>query len=256
VLRFRDRLLACDTLERTYLSLFRSDPVDIPPLFVDHLAHALLRNILTRCEDPFRLRAAELLFRTQKVSVVEGAIMLADEETVERHGDGNVSGVLGTFIADSAADKGGISLDVLRTENAATYRQRSERFDMVLDLTFGRAGLDAFCRALEAWIGHMLGIAVRIEPVRAIRDEHWAWHVGLDSEASAILDDLYRGAPVHKERLGRVLSLFRLSFAEPAAMRTDLAGRPVYLGMAMTRSHRLRVKPQNLLTNLPLARAA
>ena len=256
VLRFRDRLLEGGTLERTYISLFRSGDFDIPPLFVDHLVHALLRNILDCCDDSFRLRAAELLFRAQKVSLVDGAILLADEETVERRADRNNLGTLGRFISEAAADANGVSLDVLRAENAATYWRRSERFDMVLDLTFGRAGLDAFCRALEDWIAHMLGVAVRIEPVRAIRDEHWAWHIGLDREASAILDDLYRGIAVDDERLGRILSLFRLGFAEPAAMRSDLAGRPVYLGIAMTPSRHLRVKPQNLLTNLPLARAA
>jgi hypothetical protein len=30
-----------------------------------------------------------------------------------------------------------------------------------------------------------------------------------------------------------------------------MAGRPIYLGMAMTESGRLRLKPQNLLLNLP-----
>jgi hypothetical protein len=37
-------------------------------------------------------------------------------------------------------------------------------------------------------------------------------------------------------------------------MRSDIAGRPVYLAMAMDSNHRLRLKPQNLLLNLPLAR--
>ena len=33
-----------------------------------------------------------------------------------------------------------------------------------------------------------------------------------------------------------------------------IAGRPVYLAMAMDAEHRLKLKPQNLLLNLPLAR--
>jgi hypothetical protein len=37
-------------------------------------------------------------------------------------------------------------------------------------------------------------------------------------------------------------------------MRPAIAGRPVYLAMAMDRENRLRLKPQNLLLNLPLAR--
>ena len=35
-----------------------------------------------------------------------------------------------------------------------------------------------------------------------------------------------------------------------------LRGKPVYLGLAMTPDSRLRLKPQNLLTNLPLAEGA
>jgi hypothetical protein len=37
-------------------------------------------------------------------------------------------------------------------------------------------------------------------------------------------------------------------------MRPQLAGRPVYLAMAMNADHVMRLKPQNLLLNLPLAR--
>jgi hypothetical protein len=37
-------------------------------------------------------------------------------------------------------------------------------------------------------------------------------------------------------------------------MREQIAGRPVYLAMAMDAEQRLRLKPQNLLLNLPLAR--
>ena len=36
----------------------------------------------------------------------------------------------------------------------------------------------------------------------------------------------------------------------------QIAGRPVYLGAAMTEDGVVRVKPQNLLFNLPLAAAA
>jgi hypothetical protein len=39
-------------------------------------------------------------------------------------------------------------------------------------------------------------------------------------------------------------------------MREDIAGRPVYLAMAMDAQKRLRVKPQNLLVGLPLASIA
>jgi len=253
LLRFRDRLLASPSLEACYLSLFRAGAIDIPPLFIDHLVHALLRGILAGADDPLRLRAAELLFRSQKVSLEQGAIMLADEETVEMYAASGGLGALGRLVAEGETPRD-VSLDVLTEETAALYWQRSDRFDMVLDLSFGRPGLDALARVLEAWIAHLLGVVARIEPVQAIADERWAWHVGLDGEATSILNALYRGEAVPEERLQRLLALFRLRFADAEAVAPALAGKPVYLGLAMTANRRLRLKPQNLVTNLPLAR--
>ncbi|HEX9489251.1 MAG TPA: DUF6352 family protein [Stellaceae bacterium] len=255
LLRFRDRLLASPSLEACYLALFRADSIDIPPLFIDHLAHVILRNILDGSTDPLRLRAAELLFRSQKVTLEDGAVMLADEETVEMYAATGGFGSLGRLLAENQTPMRSVSLDVLDEAKAALYWERSDRFDTVLDLSFGRPGLDALCRVLEAWIAHLLGVAVRIEPVQAIRDERWSWHVGLDGEATAILNELYRGGEVPEERLGRLLALFRLSFADAAPMLPEVAGRPVYLGLAMSADRRLRMKPQNLVTNLPLAKS-
>lgn len=36
-------------------------------------------------------------------------------------------------------------------------------------------------------------------------------------------------------------------------MRADVAGKPMYLGLAGTADGVVRIKPQNLLLNLPLA---
>ena len=80
------------------------------------------------------------------------------------------------------------------------------------------------------------------------------WHVGLDAEASGILNDLYNRQHVDDARMHRLLCLFRLEFDDPADMRAAIAGRPVWLAMAMDAHNRLRLKPQNLLMNLPLAR--
>ena len=114
--------------------------------------------------------------------------------------------------------------------------------------------LDGLCRVLERWIEHFLGVAVTIKPQREIDDKRWVWHVGLDAEASSLLNDLYNGADVADDRMGRLLCLFQLDFTNPADMRAPIAGRPVYLAMAMDADQRLRLKPQNLLLNLPLAR--
>jgi Family of unknown function (DUF6352) len=233
---FRDRLLSAATLEDAYLSLVTDPSPKVPPLLLDHLVHAILRGVLDGCGDPFRLRAAECLFRAQRVTLADGAVLLGDEEMVE-----------------ALAGGGAAELDVLREEDAAGYFARSDRFDTVLDVSFTRPGLDGLCRALEAWVRHFLGVEVRIQPQQAVSDERWAWHTGLDAEASAILNDLYAGRDPGEERRARLLALFRLDFRDQAAVRTGLEGRPVYLGMARDARGRLRLKPQNLLLNLPRA---
>jgi hypothetical protein len=188
------------------------------------------------------------------VSLQDGAVLLADGETVEMLATTGGFGSLGRLVAEAQTPLRQVELDVLDETNGAAYWDRDERHDTVLDLSFARPGLDALCRVLEAWGGHFLESEVSIVPVQAIRDERWVWHVGLDAEATAILNALYNGDDVAEERLARLISLFRLEFATPADMRPDLAGRPVYLGLAMTAQKSLRLKPQNLLVNLPLAR--
>ncbi|MBI3452615.1 MAG: hypothetical protein HY057_07285 [Rhodospirillales bacterium] len=261
LLAFRDRLVAAGTVEDAYLGLFigaqtRGASAPVPPLFVDQLVHVILRRILDGASDPLRLRAAELFFRPQRATINDGAIMLADEETIEMHAASGGLGSLGKLLVESNTPVRSIELDVLTDANAGQYWGRDERYDTVLDLTFGRSGLDALARVLEAWVRHFLAIEVAIHPVSRIHDERWVWHVGLDAEANTIMNDLYAGRDVEEERLARVLSLFRFEFANPSVMRPDIAGRPVYLGLAIDGQQRLRLKPQNLLANLPLAATA
>ncbi|HET7609484.1 MAG TPA: DUF6352 family protein, partial [Gammaproteobacteria bacterium] len=146
-----------------------------------------------------------------------------------------------------------VDLDVLSAENGASYWERDERHDLSVSLNRGQPALAALMRVMEDWIAHFLGVKVAIRAEREIDDAHWSWHVGLDAEASAILNDLYNRQPIDEARMGRLLCLFRLDFDNPADMRPALAGRPVWLAMAMDERNRLRLKPQNLLMNLPLA---
>jgi hypothetical protein len=253
---FRDHLLRHGTLEEAYLALFASPRVPFPPLLVDQLVHAILRGILDGCTEGLVPRAAECLFRTQKVTLQDGTVLLADEEIVEMHAAGGGMGTLGRLVAAAGATPRRVELEVLSEANGADWFARSDRFDTVLDLTFGRAGLDALCRVLERWLAHLLGLAASIQPLQRIRDERWVWHVGLDAEATAILNDLYAGAPVAEERLQRLLALFRLEIRDASMVQPALAGRPIYLGLAIDAAARLRLKPQNLLVNLPLACAS
>jgi hypothetical protein len=97
---------------------------------------------------------------------------------------------------------------------------------------------------------------VSVRPLRAIEDRDWAWHIGLDAESTAFLNGLWRGEEVEAGTFRRVLALFRLDFEDPAAMRADVAGKPVYMALSMNENGVVRMKPQNLLLNLPLAARA
>ena len=52
----------------------------------------------------------------------------------------------------------------------------------------------------------------------------------------------------------RVVGLFRLTFRDAGVVIDSMKGEPVYLILAMTPDRMLRMKPQNLLTGLPIRR--
>ena len=254
VLRFRDRLLDAGTLEACYRGLFRG-AVDVPPLFIEQMVHVILRNMLNGCDDPLRLRAAELFFREQKATIQEGHALLADLETVEMHAAGNRYGSIGRLIVEAQGSLGKVDLDVLDRANADLYWERESRYDTVISVTYGRPALDALARVIQAWIGHFLELAVTVKPIRKIDEPRWAWHIGLDAESTEILNQLWAGGEVDHGRMQRILALFELRFEEPAAMRGDIAGRSIYLALSANEDGVVRMKPQNLLINLPLHEA-
>jgi uncharacterized protein DUF6352 len=256
LLRFLGRLKKAPSLESCYAGLFAGADIDVPPLFLDQLAQIILRNILDGCDDPLEARAAEVFYREQKANTEDGVVMLADLETVEMHASGGTYGSLGRLIVEAQTPLSTVNLDVLDVENAPMYWLRDQRHDFVVSLNVGRAANQAFCRVLEKWVRHFFDVEVKVEGLRAIEDRSWAWHLGLDAESTAVLNDLWRGEEVEPGRMRRVLALFRLDFADPAAMRADVAGRPVYLALSMDESSVVRMKPQNLLLNLPLAQTA
>jgi hypothetical protein len=253
-LRFRQRLLARPTLEASYMALFQGEGVDVPPLFVHQLTQVLLRHTLGDGAAAMQARAAEMLFRTQRIAVQDGRVMAADDEIVERHAVSANFGVLGELLKQGGAPLRTAELDVLQADHDEIYWQRDENHDLVVSLNHGEPALEGLCRVLEGWIRYFLGAQVRIAVESAIDDDQWVWHVGLDAQASSVLNDLYQGREVAKERMAGMLCLFRLEFEQPALMRPEIAGCPVYLAMAMDGDQRLKLKPQNLLLNLPLAR--
>lgn len=268
-LGFRDALLAAGTLEGYYLDLFRNGTIGIPPLFLDLIAQAILRNVLDSVTDPYEARAAEMLFRSQRISVQDGQILAGDRAMIDMYNETGGLGDIGRLLMESRAPLRTVNMEVLGVNNAQSYWQADERHSFLLDLTHevtqdlshglsltmtrARSGLTALARVLEKWVAHFLGVVVTIKPEQKIDDPAWRWHVGLDAESSALLNDLYEERPVEPERLQRMISLFRLEFAKAGEMRADVAGKPVYLGLTMNAENIVRLKPQNLLLNLPLA---
>jgi len=244
---FRDHLLRHATLEAAFMDLARSGFGTVPPLFVNQLVHVILRNALDRSEDPRVLRAAELFFRTQRVTLHNGSLIAADEETI---GGGNAAPV--TPLVSMLGIPPEAEIDVINGANADSYWERSDQFDMALDLTAGREGLDALAKAMELWVAHLLGIGVTIEALAELRDVSLTWYVGLDADATKIGNMLWHGTDIDEKTMARVVGLFRLKFSDPSVMVEKVKGEPVYLILAMTPDKTIRMKPQNLLTGLPV----
>ena len=269
--RFRDALVQAGSLEAYYLSLVRGGSITIPPLFVDLMVQAILRNVLDDTNDAFEVRAAEMLFRPQRISVQDGQVLSGDRAVLDLLTETGGLGEVGRLLVQSNAPLAAIHLEVLTTDNMHRCWEANERHNVLLDLTHevkqdlshrlvftmtrARSGLTALAQVLEKWIFHLLGVQVHIKPEQKIDDPAWRWHVGLDTESSAILNDLYEDRPVETSRMQRMVSLFRLEFENTADMRADVAGKPVYLGLTMDADKVVRLKPQNLLINLPLGKA-
>jgi hypothetical protein len=234
----RDHLLRHQTLEAAYLDLVRRDVGGTPPLFLDQLVHLILRNALDDCDDPFVVRAAELLFRPQRMALHEGALIAADEEAIAGAGARPVSPLVSMLGIPSRAE-----IDVLTDDNAPDYWERSDRFDMALDLSTGGRGVAALGTAVEIWVRHMLSLDVSVEPLSELREVPLTWYVGLDTEGTRIGDALWHGDPIDEVTPRQLVALFRLTLPDGAD--------PVYLILAMTSEKTLRLKPQNLLTGLP-----
>jgi Family of unknown function (DUF6352) len=246
MIAWRDHLVRHDTLEASYLDIIERRR-KFPHIFIDQLAQVILRNALDGCEDAFVLRAAELFFRPQKLGLHEGSLIAADEETVRGLGARPLSPLVSLLGPSSAAE-----IDVLDDANADGYWARSDLFDMALDLTAGRRGLAALRDVVTRWISHMVAIDVEVEPVVELRDAPLTWYVGLDTEATRIGDALWSGEDLDEATRARLVGLYRLRFINPGDVIDKVGGEPVYLMLAMTADKALRLKPQNLVTGLPL----
>jgi hypothetical protein len=253
-LRFRERLARFATLEEAYVDLYLGESVELAPFFVDALAQAIVRGALEGIDDPWLARAGEIFFRRQRVSTEGGQVLAVDATTVEMYAETGGFGNVGRLLRRQNAEMPEVKMDVLNHENAPFYFMRDELYGFAIDLTMGREGSRALAEVLARWVRRLLGVDVSIEPVTQVVDERWRWHVGLDQDSTAILNALYRGEDVDADETQRLLGLFRLEFADPGDVVAEMAGRPVYLGLACRPDRTLKMKPHNLVANLPLAR--
>lgn len=256
-LRYRTKLLTANSLENFYMSLFKGEGVDVPPLFISQLAQIFIRHILGDDCHPLDARMGEIFFRAQKITVLEdGVVMGADDEVVARNAQAGETGNILDLLKGKSMSMLSVDLDVLHEENADLYWERNEDHNFAVQLNFGQPPINHFCRVLEKWVQHFLGAQVRITPMQQITDPKWSWHVGLDAAATDILNKLYNKEPVDTDELEKVICLFRLDFIDEAAVTQSQAGKPVYMGIVMNEEKLLKLKPQNLLFNLPLAKAS
>lgn len=251
IIGFRDLLAENGTIEGAYTALFKTGSITIPPIFIDQMVHLVLRNILEDVDDPMQLRAAELFFREQAVTAGDDQLMLADQEIVEMKSEAGF-GSLGQLLAQSGTPAREISLDVMTDDNKDDYWGRSDRFDMAIDFRFTQSAQDALGRVIDKWISHFLGIKTRTQSMKSIKDEKWFWHVGCDLESTRILNALYNGESASDDELFHILALYRLEFLDDNDVVDTMQRKNVYLGLAMNDKRKLVMKPQNLLSNLPL----
>lgn len=251
MIAFRDRLMSSPSLESVYVTLARQGAHDLPPIFMSQLCHLILRNALEGCDDPYVLRAAELFYRSQKATIHEKVLVLADSEIVEAQqkaqSDLHSSPLTAMLNPQAFGD-----IDVMDDDNAWTYWSRSDAHAMAMNLGGNPKARAGLCSVIERWIGHLLGVDCKVDPVASIEDRDWRWFVGLDSEGTKIGNALWNGEKITAEIAERVVALMRLQIADPRLVDQRVGDKPIYLILAMDADKTIRLKPQNLIAGLPL----
>ena len=246
MIAWRNHLVRHSTLESAYLEIVRRN-VKLPQVFIGQLIQVILRNALNDCTDAFVLRAAEMFFRPQKVTVEGNSIIAWDEETAGRVSDRRHQSPLFALLGLPAIDA-----DMLNDVTVDRYWERSDRFDMGLDLTAGQRGSAALGQVIARWILHLLAADVAVEPLTELRDAPLPWYVGLSADATRIGDAIWNGKDMDRAQQARLVGLYRLNFRNPSDVIEKVRGEPIYLLAAMTADDVLRLKPQNLVNGLPI----
>ncbi|MCC5965698.1 MAG: hypothetical protein JJU24_06130 [Natronohydrobacter sp.] len=242
LLGLRDRLIAAGTIEEGYARIV-AEGVSLPQVFMSQLVQLILRNALDGCDSPQTLRAAECFFRPQRSHIKDDKLLLADEELVTLYEQEMHASPL------TAMFSGGVnSLDVLGGGNDWTYWSRSDAHTMVLNFGGDPEARRGMADAIAAFLRHMLGLDCTVTPETRADDIDLRWFIGLDPAGTAIGNALWHGKPMPSTLVG----LFRLE-SDDARIRPDLRGQPIWLILGLGADGAVRMKPQNLLTGLPLA---
>ena len=221
-----------------------------PPLFINQLVHVILRNLLDGCEDPFVLRAAELFFRPQRLTLHAGSLIAADEETVE----GASAQPVSPLVVD-ARPAGA------RRNRRAQRRQCGKAIGSAATSSTWRsisppdgAGLAALGEVIERWIAHLCAVEVAVEPLteaarrrsRLVYRSRCARRLRSATRCGTATSSM-------SDARERIVGLYRLTLGDAAIVLDKARGEPIYLILAMTPDRMLRMKPQNLVTGLPIA---
>jgi len=186
LLSLRDGVQAAGSLQAWVIAQF-SHGVTVPPLFVDLALQAIVAGMLDEPPDPLQARAAELFFRTQRLSFEEGRVLAADLETLEEFRQSQGLGELGRLMAQAQVKALPAQLPVLGADTESRYWRDATsphfRSSLLLDLAQevstdvghgvhfklgnARSGLKPLAVLLERWVRQLLGAECRGSTTRA-----------------------------------------------------------------------------------------
>lgn len=248
-LAFRDRLLAHPTLEAAYLALVKGGMGGIPPLFIQQLTHLLARNAFDGVSDAHVLRAAECFWRPQRVTLHEGAVLLADHEAIEGHEHAREHSPLLNMLGGPAVSE----IEILTADNAAGYAARSDAHDLVLNLSDPEHGRLALAAAMRRWSEHLLGFSPDYAPVEKFDRQRFGWFLALDADGTAFGNKVWQGEALAEDEASRVLALFAFDLPDHPRIVKERRGAKGFAVLGSGKDRLVRIKPQNLIAGLPLA---
>jgi hypothetical protein len=191
-----------------------------------------------------------MFFRPQKFVPTGATLVAADQERsalLDLHPRSALNALLGSLPTSE--------IDLLTVSLAKSYWERSDRFDLALGISAGERGMAALGRVITRWLSHLLAIDVAVEPLAEVRSDSFSWYLGLSADATRIGDAIWNGDDLDDVARAQLVGLFRLTFLDPSVVIDRVRDQPVYLLMAMTPDEVLRLKPQNLITGLPIRHA-